>query len=202
MTPSEAWADDVSDAQATLEQAEERLTQISQEHTKLQEEAEGLQVQIDEAIEGVLDAQSEVQEGKEHLGEMLSREYKTGGIGLLTVLFESDNLNELVNNLHYLDAVQQAQADEIELQRKRQEAFNSALDDLNSKKDEQMKKISEAEQKTAEAAQVVSNAETKLADAKDAAAKPSVLPSSRRRLKPWRRSQEEKQAAVERQPTP
>ena len=108
-----------------------------------------------------MDAQSEVQEGREHLGEMLSREYKTGGIGLLTVLFESENLNELVNNLHYLDAVQQAQADEIELQRQRQEAFNTALDDLNTKKDEQMKKISEAEQKTAEAAQVVSNAETK-----------------------------------------
>ncbi|MFQ9741733.1 MAG: coiled-coil domain-containing protein [Slackia sp.] len=197
MTPSEAWADDVSDAQATLEQAEERLTQISQEHAKLQEEAEGLQTQIDAAIEGVMDAQSEVQEGREHLGEMLSREYKTGGIGLLTVLFESENLNELVNNLHYLDAVQQAQADEIELQRQRQEAFNTALDDLNTKKDEQMKKISEAEQKTAEAAQVVSNAETKLADAKDAAAEAERLAELKAQAEALAKEQEEKQAAVE-----
>ena len=197
MTPSEAWADDVSDAQATLEQAEERLTQISQEHAKLQEEAEGLQTQIDAAIEGVMDAQSEVQEGREHLGEMLSCEYKTGGIGLLTVLFESENLNELVNNLHYLDAVQQAQADEIELQRQRQEAFNTALDDLNTKKDEQMKKISEAEQKTAEAAQVVSNAETKLADAKDAAAEAERLAELKAQAEALAKEQEEKQAAVE-----
>lgn len=197
MTSSEAWADEVSDAQATLEQAEERLTQITQEHAKLQEEAEGLQVQIDEAIEGVMDAQTEVQEGREHLGEMLSQEYKTGGIGLLTVLFESENLNELVNNLHYLDAVQQAQADEIELQRQRQEAFNTALDDLNEKKDEQMKKVSEAEQKTAEAAQVVSNAETKLADAKDAAAEAERLAVLKAQAEALAKEQEEKQAAVE-----
>ena len=128
---------------------------------------------------------------------MLSCEYKTGGIGLLTVLFESENLNELVNNLHYLDAVQQAQADEIELQRQRQEAFNTALDDLNTKKDEQMKKISEAEQKTAEAAQVVSNAETKLADAKDAAAEAERLAELKAQAEALAKEQEEKQAAVE-----
>ncbi|MFR4804130.1 MAG: coiled-coil domain-containing protein [Eggerthellaceae bacterium] len=112
-------------------------------------------------------------------------------------MFESENLNELVNNLHYLDAVQQAQADEIELQRQRQEAFNSALDDLNTKKDEQMKKISEAEQKTAEAAQVVSNAETKLADAKDAAAEAERLAELKAQAEALAKEQEEKQAAVE-----
>ena len=58
MSAPAAWADGVSDAQQTLDAAEERLTQITQEHAKLQDEADDLQGQIDEAVEGVLEAQS------------------------------------------------------------------------------------------------------------------------------------------------
>lgn len=170
MSAPAAWADSVSDAQETLDSAEARLAQIVEEHDRLQDEADGLQVKIDDAIEGVMVAQSEVQEGRARLGDMMSYEYKSGGVGMLKVLLESENLSDLLNNMHYVDSVQKAQAEEIELQRGREEAFNAALDDLNDKKDEQMAKLAEAEQKTAEAAQVVSGAEAQLAKAKDEAA--------------------------------
>lgn len=170
MGVSAAWADGVSQAQETLDAAEERLTQITEEHKRLQKEADDLQVQIDAAVEGVMSAQAEVQEGRARLGDMMSYEYKTGGVGVLKVLLESENLSDLINNLHYVDSVQKAQAEEIELQRQREEAFTEALDDMNGKKDAQMAKVAEAEQKTAEAAQVVSNAETQLAKAQDEAA--------------------------------
>ncbi len=170
MPAAAAWADGVSDAQQTLDAAEERLTQITQEHTKLQDEADDLQGQIDDAVEGVLEAQSEVQEGRIRLGDMMSYEYKTGGVGVLKVLLKSENLSDLLNNLHYVDSVQKAQAEEIERQRQREEAFSSALDDMNKKKDAQMAKIAEAEKKSAEAAQVVSNAEAQLTKAQDEAA--------------------------------
>ena len=170
MSAPAAWADSVSDAQETLDSAEARLAQIVEEHDRLQDEADGLQVKIDDAIEGVMAAQSEVQEGRARLGDMMSYEYKSGGVGMLKVLLESENLSDLLNNMHYVDSVQKAQAEEIELQRGREEAFNAALDDLNDKKDEQMAKLAEAEQKTAEAAQVVSGAEAQLAKAKDEAA--------------------------------
>lgn len=170
MPAAAAWADGVSDAQQTLDAAEERLTQITQEHTKLQEEADDLQDQIDDAVGGVLEAQSEVQEGRIRLGDMMSYEYKTGGVGVLKVLLKSENLSDLLNNLHYVDSVQKAQAEEIERQRQREEAFSFALDDMNKKKDAQMAKIAEAEKKSAEAAQVVSNAEAQLTKAQDEAA--------------------------------
>ncbi|MDO4591083.1 MAG: peptidase [Slackia sp.] len=164
-----AWADDVSDAQAALDQAESRLKQIVEEHDALQKEADDLQVQIDGAIDGVMDAQREVQDGRARLGEMLTYEYKTGGVGVLKVLLESENLDDLLSNLHYVDSVQKAQADEIELQKQREEAFNAALDDMNDKKDQQMVKIADAEKKTEEAAAVVATAETQLSKAQDAA---------------------------------
>lgn len=164
-----AWADDVSDAQAALDQAESRLKQIVEEHDALQKEADDLQVQIDGAVDGVMDAQREVQDGRARLGEMLTYEYKTGGVGILKVLLESENLDDLLNNLHYVDSVQKAQADAIELQKQREEAFNVALDDMNDKKDRQMVKIADAEKKTEEAAAVVATAETQLSKAQDAA---------------------------------
>lgn len=170
MGASAAWADGVSQAQETLDAAEARLTQITEEHERLQKEADDLQVQIDAAVEGVMSAQAEVQEGRTRLGDMMSYEYKTGGVGVLKVLLESESLSDLLNNLHYLDSVQKAQAEEIEMQRQREETFTAALDDMNDKKDAQMAKVAEAEQKTAEAAQVVSNAETQLAKAQDEAA--------------------------------
>lgn len=165
-----AWADSVTDAQETLDAAEARLTQISDEHAKLQQEADDLQVQIDDAVEGVMAAQSEMQEGRARLGEMVSYEYKTGGVGVLKVILESENLSELLDNLHYVDSMQKAQAEEIDLQRQREEAFTAALDDLNDKKDAQMAKVDQAEKKSAEAAQVVSNAEAQLSKAQDEAA--------------------------------
>ena len=165
-----AWADSVTDAQATLDEAEARLTQISDEHAKLQQEADDLQVQIDDAVEGVMAAQSEMQEGRARLGEMVAYEYKTGGVGVLKVILESENLSELLDNLHYVDSMQKAQAEEIDLQRQREEAFTAALDDLNDKKDAQMAKVDQAEKKSAEAAQVVSNAEARLSKAQDEAA--------------------------------
>lgn len=170
MSAPAAWADSVSDAQETLDSAEARLAQIVEEHDKLQDEADDLQVKIDDAVEGVMAAQSEVQEGRARLGDMMSYEYKSGGVGMLKVVLESENLSDLLNNLHYVDSVQKAQAEEIELQREREKTFNVALDDLNDKKDAQVAKIAEAEQKTAEAAQVVSGAEAQLAKAKDEAA--------------------------------
>lgn len=170
MSAPAAWADSVSDAQETLDSAEARLAQIVEEHDKLQDEADDLQVKIDDAVEGVMAAQSEVQEGRARLGDMMSYEYKSGGVGMLKVVLESENLSDLLNNLHYVDSVQKAQAEEIELQREREKTLNAALDDLNDKKDVQVAKIAEAEQKTAEAAQVVSGAEAQLAKAKDEAA--------------------------------
>ncbi|MDO4442745.1 MAG: peptidase [Slackia sp.] len=165
-----AWADSVSEAQETLDSAEARLAQIVDEHDKLQDEADELQVKIDDAVEGVIDAQSEVQEGRARLGEMMAYEYKSGGVGMLNVFLEAENLSDLLSNLHYVDSVQKAQAEEIELQRQREETFHAALDDLNAKKDEQMDKLAEADRKAEEAAQVVAGAEAQLSKAKDEAA--------------------------------
>ncbi len=160
-----AWADEVSEATAALEEAEARMEQIAEEYANLAAQIEDLQAQIDEAAEGVMDAQSAVQEGRDKLGEMVLYEYKTGGISILKVLFGSQNLGELIDNLHYIESVQEAQARVIEEQKQREQELSDALDDLNAKKDSQMAALEEAEAKNREAAELVSNAQAQLEQA-------------------------------------
>lgn len=167
--PSVAFADEVSDAQSALDSAEAQLQQISAEHEALVAQADALQTQIDEAIQGVLDAQSSVQEGRLKLGTYASQEYKMGGLSLVQVLLDSQNIADLINNMRYFEAIQQEQAREIEQQKQREEAFNEALDDLNEKKDSQQKAIADAASKEKEATQVVASATAKLSDAQAAA---------------------------------
>ncbi len=164
-----AYADEVSDAQNALSAAEARMSQIASEHEALVKQAEELQQQIDEATQGVMDAQSAAQAGRNKLGIYATQEYKTGGISLIKVLLESQNISDLVNNMQYFDAIQEDQARQIAEQKQLEATFNDALDDLNKKKDEQVKAISDAEAKQAEAQQVVTQASAHLSDAQAAA---------------------------------
>lgn len=164
-----AYADEVSDAQNALSAAEARMSQIASEHEALVKQAEELQEQIDEATQGVMDAQAAAQAGRNKLGIYAAQEYKTGGISLIKVLLESQSISDLVNNMQYFDAIQEDQARQIAEQKQLEATFNDALDDLNKKKDEQVKAISDAEAKQTEAQQVVAQATAHLSDAQAAA---------------------------------
>lgn len=164
-----AYADEVSDAQNALSAAEARMSQIASEHEALVKQAEELQQQIDEATRGVMDAQAAAQTGRNKLGTYATQEYKTGGISLIKVLLESQSISDLVNNMQYFDAIQEDQARQIAEQKQLEATFNDALDDLNKKKDEQVKAISDAEAKQTEAQQVVAQATAHLSDAQAAA---------------------------------
>ena len=164
-----AYADEVSDAQNALSAAEARMSQIASEHEVLVKQAEELQEQIDEATQGVMDAQAAAQAGRNKLGVYATQEYKTGGISLIKVLLESQSISDLVNNMQYFDAIQEDQARQIAEQKQLEATFNDALNDLNKKKDEQVKAISDAEAKQTEAQQVVAQATAHLSDAQAAA---------------------------------
>ena len=174
-SPDAAWADDVSEAQAALDQAEERMAQIQEEYEAIEAEIDDLQIQIDEATEGVMLAQAEMQEGRYRLGQMCTQEYKNGEYSLLDVVLEAKDLGTLLDNLHYLDVMQEAESEEIDLQRQRKEKFNAALEDMNAKKDAQMKALAKAEAKSAEAEQVVANAAAQLEQAEAEAAEAKRL---------------------------
>lgn len=168
-TPCSAWADEVSAAQTALSDAESRMSQIKAEYVALESEIGSLQVQIDDATQGVMETQSAMQDGRVRLGAMCVQDYKIGPVSFLDVLFNSESLGELLSNIHCLGVLQRAQAEEIEAQKQREADFNEALSGMNAKKDAQMQALGQAAQKTAEAEAVVANAAAQLKNAQDAA---------------------------------
>ncbi|ACV21734.1 Membrane-bound metallopeptidase [Slackia heliotrinireducens] len=170
-----AYADTVSAAQSDLDAAEERLAEITEEYEAIQAEVDDLQAQIDEATVGVMEAQEAVRLGKENLAHDAIYSYKGGGVSLLGIVLGSQNLDDLVKNISYLDAIEGAQMDAIEEQQRLNDEFQAALDDLGSKKDLQMEKLSEAADKAAEAQQVVTTAERNLQSAQAEAAEAERL---------------------------
>ena len=194
-----AYADEVNDAQNALSAAEARMSQIASEHEALVKQAEELQKQIDEATQGVMDAQAAAQTGRNKLGIYATQEYKTGGISLIKVLLESQSITDLVNNMQYFDAIQEDHARQIAEQKQLEATFNDALDDLNKKKDEQVKAISDAEAKQTEAQQVVAQAAAHLSDAQAAAeaARLAELQKQAEALKAQQEAQSQTEAPAE-----
>lgn len=81
---------------------------------RLNPKSAGLQVQIDDATQGVMETQSAMQDGRVRLGAMCVQDYKIGPVSFLDVLFNSESLGELLSNIHCLGVLQRAQAEEIE----------------------------------------------------------------------------------------
>ena len=166
-----AFADDLSDARASLDEAEVRLQTITEQYTSIQEEIDSTQKEIDGLLDDVYAAQSAVVSGQESLGVSCVYNYKVDTLTTLTLFLESESFDELTRNFQYLGHIQSAQAEEIAAQKQRKEDLNKKIDALDKKRDDQEKRIKEAEAKKAEAAKVVSDAESKVSRIEDEHAK-------------------------------
>ena len=166
-----AFADDLSDARASLDEAEVRLQSITEQYTSIQKEIDTTQKEIDNLLEDVYAAQSAVVSGQESLGVSCVYNYKVDTLSALTLFLESESFDELTRNFQYLGHIQSAQAQEIAAQKQRKEDLSNKINALDKKRDDQEKRIREAEAKKAEAAKVVSDAEAKVSRIEDERAK-------------------------------
>lgn len=167
----EAYADELSDAQATLDAASAELDAISAEYNELQSEISDLDAEIATTTQKVQEAQQAMLEGQEVLGNAVLAEYKSdGGLSLVNIVLSSDSISDFVTNMTYYTAIQEDQAEIIEEQRQLNETFNAALDDLNSQRDAQQVVLDQAEAKKVEAEQVVSEASAKVSSIKESQA--------------------------------
>ena len=163
-----AYADELSDAQATLDAASAELDAISAEYNELQSQINDLDAEISTTTQKVQEAQQAMLEGQEVLGNAVLAEYKSdGGLSLVNIVLSSDSISDFVTNMTYYTAIQEDQAEIIEEQRQLNEKFNTALDDLNSKRDTQQEILDQAEEKKAEAERVVSDASAKVSSIKE-----------------------------------
>lgn len=171
-----AYADELSDAQATLDAASAELEAISAEYNDLQTQINNLDAEIATTTQKVQEAQQAMLEGQELLGDAVLAEYKSdGGLSLVNIVLTSETISDFVTNMTYYSAVQEDQAEKIAEQRQLNETFNEALDDLNEQRDNQQTVLDQAEAKKAEAEKVVSDASAKVSSIKESQAELAKL---------------------------
>lgn len=171
-----AYADELSDAQATLDAASKQLDSISNEYNDLQKQIQDLDTEIASTTQKVQDAQTAMLDGQQVLGEAVLAEYKSdGGLSLVNIILSSSNISDLITNMTYYSSIQEDQAELIAEQRQLNETFNAALDDLNAQRDNQQDMLDEASAKKEEAEKVVNDASAKVSSIKESQAALAAL---------------------------
>lgn len=195
----------VDAAQATLDEAESRMAQINSEYEQLTAEVAELQTKIDETAAAAMEAQQAMLEGRAALGQVAVGEYRDGSsMGLLGLILDSKNFDELLRNMEYVTQIMSYQADEVAEQKERKRAFDDVSDELNVQKNEQEEALAAQEAKRAEAQSVVEDATARLEGAQEEHA--AVWPSSPLRPRPCasrkRRPPQRRPRPCRRAPTP
>lgn len=161
--PSVAYADKLSDARATLSQAESRLNTISTEYNAIQKEIAAIDKEIAETTKEAVKVQEQILVAQENLGDTMVASYKNiDSASIVQVFLASESLEDFMKNIDYYNAIQQDQAAQVAALSELRDKFQTALDELNTKKDEQDKMLEQAAAKKAEAEQVVSEAAAKV----------------------------------------
>ena len=158
----------VDAAQATLDEAESRMAQINSEYEQLTAEVAELQTKIDETAAAAMEAQQAMLEGRAALGQVAVGEYRDGSsMGLLGLILDSKNFDELLRNMEYVTQIMSYQADEVAEQKERKRAFDDVSGELNAQKNEQEEALAAQEAKRAEAQSVVEDATARLEGAQE-----------------------------------
>lgn len=166
LLPGAAHADSVADAQSQLSSAEAQMSSIVEEYNATKSQADELQAQIDETTQTAADAQAAVLEGREELSKDAVAHYRSNESSqLLTLLLSADSVNELFENMHYIESIMQDTADKISEQKARVEAYNDALDELNSQRDQLQSQLDTLGNQRSEAQSVVDTATANLQNA-------------------------------------
>lgn len=192
-----AYADELSDAQATLDAANKELDSITKEYNDLQTKISDLDNQITDTTKKVESAQQAMLDGQQTLGEAVLAEYKSGdSLSLVNIVLSSTNVADFVTNLTYYSEIQKDQADKIEQQRKLNDQFSAALDELDKQRDEQQAVLDQASSKKADAEKVVNDASAKVSSIKEAQAQLEAMQKRAAEMEQQKQQQQQKEEQV------
>ena len=175
--PGVAHADTVADAQSQLSSAEAQMSSIVDQYNATKSQADQLQQQIDETTQTAADAQAAVLEGREELSKDAVAHYRGNESSqLLTLLLSADNVNDLFENMHYIEMIMQDTSDKINEQKARVDTYNDALSELNGQRDQLQSQLDTLESQRSQAQAIVDAASANLQNAQgEEAARLSAL---------------------------
>lgn len=177
------------------------MADINEEYEAISTEVAKLQKKIDKTAKKALKAQKAMLEGREALSDVAVGEYREGSTaGLLGMVLDSKNFDDLLRNMEYATEIMAYQADEIAKQKERKQKFDEVSAELNEQKNNQEQALEAQAAKRQEAEAVVADASSKLSNAK--AEQAARLAELEAQAEAMRKKQEEaaERAAVKEDP--
>lgn len=156
-SPTAALAASSSDLQAQLQQAEAQTAKYQEqannafaELEQLQAELEDTRAQIASTQEEVSQKQVELDAAQDTLAGRVSSNYKTGGVSLVSIIFDSSSFEDLVSRVYYANRVAESDAEVISQVQGVQAELAAKQTELESQQEEQQRLVDDAQAKAGE----------------------------------------------------
>lgn len=112
--PTLAVADTSEQLQAKLDEANAHLSDLYSQAEQVSEQVNNTQVDLDNTNAEIDQKKSELAEAQDVLASRVSSNYKTGGVSLVSILFDSTSFEDLVNRVTYASKVSDSDAQVIQ----------------------------------------------------------------------------------------
>lgn len=151
--PTLAVADTSEQLQAKLDEANAHLNDLYSQAEQVSEQVNQTQVDLDNTNAEIEQKQSELSEAQETLGKRVSSNYKTGGVSLASILFDSTSFEDLVNRVTYASKVSDSDAQIIQ-------QVKDIQNELNEKQSQQQQLLADQQTQQAELNDKVNEAQS------------------------------------------
>lgn len=156
-SPTAALAASSSDLQAQLQQAEAQTAKYQEQANNAFTELEQLQAQLEDTRAQIASTQEEVSQkqteldaAQDTLAGRVSSNYKTGGVSLVSILFDSSSFEDLVSRVYYANRVAESDAEVISQVQGVQAELATKQTELESQQEEQQRLVDDAQAKAGE----------------------------------------------------
>ena len=153
-----AYADTASDLAAARTKLEQIGTQTQQIYDELATQTQAL----DQTAGEITQKQQEIADGQAKLSTYVAGEYKTGGLSLLQVLTDVDDLSDMLNRLFYYGKVSDKQAQTIQEVKELKQQLTDKQAEQEKNVAATQKKVDELNVQQAEAQSVVNSLDSQL----------------------------------------
>ncbi len=155
--PTSAFAASSSELQSQLEQAQatcasyqEQANAAFAEYEQLQGNLEDTKAQIATTQEEIEQKQQELSEAQDTLADRISSSYKSGGVSIVSIIFDSASFEDLVSRVYYANRVEESDAAAISEVQTVQAELNSKQEELQTQEAEQQTLVDESQAKAEE----------------------------------------------------
>jgi peptidoglycan DL-endopeptidase CwlO len=163
--PTAAFADTSEELQAKLDSANAHLEELYAEAETLSEQVNETQVNLDATNQEIETKQAELSEAQDTLAERVASNYKTGGVSIISILFDSTSFDDLISRVTYASKVSDSDAQVIQQVKDIQAELTTKQAEQEQLLSDQQTQQAELDSKVAESESYVSSLDQQVQEA-------------------------------------